>query len=79
MKMKALQTLTKTGSVKKSNGVMQEYSLCDANSNLIATVVQKTKDKNIHEILWFGGEKHGKSDLIDGGIEGLMNFVGGQS
>ena len=69
-------SLVKIGSVKKSNGVMQEYALQDANKNLIATVVQKTKDKNIHEVLWYGGEKHGESELTEGGIESLMNFVG---
>lgn len=52
------------------------YSLEDGQGELIATVVQKTRDANIHQVLWYGGENHGKSDLTEGGVDGLMEFIG---
>jgi hypothetical protein len=55
---------------------LKQYTLEDSQGNLLATIVQKTIDGDIHEILWYGGQRHGKSSLTEGGLEGLMNFVG---
>ena len=52
------------------------YGLYDSNNQLLATVLQKTKDANIHEIFFYGGDKHGKTMLTEGNIDGLMEKVG---
>lgn len=69
------QTLKSNGFFNAAKG-LKKYTLEDANGYLVATVNQKTKDADIHEVLWYGGDKHGKSSLTDGGIDGLMEFVG---
>mgnify|MGYP003407738891 FL=1 len=74
--MNAAQTLKLNGKVQKNGALLGEYSLLDKNGGLIATVQQRTEDGNIHCVCWYGGDKHGKSSLTDGGIEGLMDFVG---
>lgn len=69
------QILKVNGFFNASKG-LKKYTIEDAGGSLIATVNQKTKDGDIHEVLWYGGDKHGKSDLVEGGVEGLMDFVG---
>lgn len=72
--MKATHTLKNSGYFDAKKELF-EYTLENAEGDLIATVVQKTRDANIHQVLWYGGEKHGKSDLTEGGVVGLMEFV----
>jgi hypothetical protein len=69
------QTLKNIGYHNAAKG-LKKFTVEDALGQLIATVVQKTQDANIHEVLWYGGHKHGKSELTEGGVDGLMNFVG---
>lgn len=72
--MKFLQVLKYTQSVKKDGVWYKEYALY-SNNEFVATVVQKTEDENIHLVLWYGGDRHGKSDLTECGMDGLMDFV----
>jgi hypothetical protein len=69
------QTLKLAGLFDAVKGLKQ-YTVEDESGELIATVVQKTQDANIHQVLWYGGDRHGKSDLTEGGVEGLMEFIG---
>ena len=69
------QTLKASGFFNASKG-LKSYNLENGACALIATVNQKTTDGNIHQVLWYGGDKHGKSSLTEGGIDGLMEFVG---
>lgn len=69
------QTLKKTTVTYRSNKAMQDYCAYDANGELIATVHQQTKDKSIHRVNWFGGIKHGKSELVECSIEGVMDLL----
>lgn len=69
------QTLKKNGYHDAAKR-LKKYTVENAKGELIATVVQKTKDANIHQVLWYGGNKHGKSDITEGGLDGLMTFIG---
>jgi len=53
-----------------------EYYVKNANQELIATLSPRSKDLNIFGIVWYGGEKHGKYELSEGGLEGAMEFIG---
>ncbi len=72
-----VHTLLKNGSTKQPNGWMRDY-LLEQSGKLIATVHQLTKDGQIHRICWYGGVKHGQVELMDGGTEGVMEYVGMQ-
>lgn len=65
------QTLKSNG-YYKADKKLKQYVLGGAEGKMIALVNQKTSDENIHEILWLNG----KSDLTEGGIDGVMEFVG---
>ena len=53
-----------------------QFSIKNAKGELIATVVAASKDGYIARICWYGGERHGKTDLAEGGLEGAMEFIG---
>lgn len=52
------------------------FSIKDAEGEIIATVCPASKDGNIVRICWVGGERHGKIELAEGGLEGAMEFIG---
>ena len=75
--MQALVTLLNAGLTHNKNGfALKEYNAKNSDGELIATVQQRSEDGNIHRIMWVGGERHGKSTLTEGGIDGLMDELG---